>query len=89
MALGAGVWQVRGLVLRQGLVLAGIGITLGLVAASGLTRVMGALLFEVDPLDPLTFAGVALSLLLVALAASYLPARRASRVDPVVAIRFE
>jgi predicted permease len=89
MALGAGAWEVRGMVLRQGLVLSGTGIILGLVAASGLTRLMGALLFGVDPLDPLTFAGVALSLLLVALAASYLPARRASRVDPVVAIRFE
>jgi ABC-type antimicrobial peptide transport system permease subunit len=89
LALGAEAGDVRTMVLKQGLILAGSGVVLGLVAAVGLTRLMGALLFGVDPIDPLTFGVVALSLTAVALLASYVPARRASRVDPVVAIRFE
>jgi putative ABC transport system permease protein len=89
LALGAEAGDVRRMVLRQGLVLAGTGVVIGLGAAIGLTRLMGALLYGVDPVDPLTFGAVALSLTLVALLASYVPARRASKVDPVVAIRFE
>jgi ABC-type antimicrobial peptide transport system permease subunit len=89
MALGAESSDVRGMVLRQGLILAGIGVVAGLGASLGLTRLMEALLFGVDPVDPLTFGSVALALTAVAAAASYVPARKASKVDPVVAIRFE
>jgi predicted permease len=89
MALGAGAGDVRGMVLKQGLILSGAGVVVGLAAAAGLTRLMEALLFGVDPVDPVTFGTVAVCLTLVALLASYLPAHRASRVDPVVAIRFE
>jgi predicted permease len=89
LALGAEPSDVRLMVLKQGLILAGMGVILGLGAAVGLTRLMEALLYGVDPIDPLTFGTVALSLTAVALLASYLPARRASKVDPVVAIRFE
>jgi predicted permease len=89
LALGAEAGDVRRMVLKQGLILAGAGVIVGLGAAVGLTRLMGALLYGVDPIDPLTFGSVALSLTVVALFASYVPARRASKVDPVVAIRFE
>jgi ABC-type antimicrobial peptide transport system permease subunit len=77
------------MVLRQGLILSGIGVVFGLGTAVGLTRLMEALLYGVDPVDPLTFGLVAVALTAVALLASYLPAHRASKVDPVVAIRFE
>jgi len=89
MALGAEAGAVRGMVLRQGLLLSGIGVVIGLGAAAGLTRLMEALLYGVDPVDPMTFGMVAASLTVVALMASYIPAHRASKVDPVVAIRFE
>jgi ABC-type antimicrobial peptide transport system permease subunit len=89
LALGAESGDVTRMVLREGVILAGLGVVLGLGAALGLTRLMEALLFGVDPVDPPTFVVVALSLTLVALLASYFPARRASRVDPVVAIRVE
>ena len=88
MALGAQIGMVRGMFLRQGLLLTCIGIALGLGAAVGLTRLMTALLFGVSPLDPVTFVAVALILGFVALLASYLPARRASSVDPVEALRW-
>jgi ABC-type antimicrobial peptide transport system permease subunit len=65
------------------------GVTIGLVAALALTRYLRTLLFEISPTDPLTLGGVAVILLLVALAASWLPARRAARVDPAVALRAE
>jgi ABC-type antimicrobial peptide transport system permease subunit len=89
LALGAEASDVRSMVLKQGLVLSGVGVVIGLGSAIGLTRLMGALLYGVDPVDPVTFATVAVSLAAVALLASYIPARRASKVDPVVAIRFE
>jgi predicted permease len=89
IALGAGSSTVTGMVLRQGLLLAVIGVALGLAAAFGLTRLMTGLLFGVSPLDPLTYAMVAVSLTAVALLASYLPARRAARVDPIEALRAE
>jgi predicted permease len=89
LALGAEASDVRRMVLKQGLILAGMGVIIGLGAAIGLTRLMEALLYGVDPVDPLTFGAMALSLTFVALLASYIPARRASKVDPVVAIRFE
>ncbi|MEJ2542143.1 MAG: ABC transporter permease [Gemmatimonadota bacterium] len=89
LALGAEASDVRSMVLKQGLVLSGVGVVIGLGSAIGLTRLMGALLYGVDPVDPVTYGTVAVSLAAVALLASYLPARRASKVDPVVAIRFE
>ena len=89
MALGADRRDVRRMVLRQGMILAGIGVVVGLVAAVGLTRLMSSLLFGVDATDPVTFGAVAALLTAVALVASYLPALRASRTDPVEALRFE
>jgi predicted permease len=89
MALGAERGDVRGMVLRQGLILSGIGVLVGLGAAIALTRMMEALLYGVDPVDPLTFGAVAVSLTVVALLASYLPAHKASRIEPVEAIRYE
>ncbi|NIM51039.1 MAG: FtsX-like permease family protein [Gemmatimonadales bacterium] len=89
IALGAASSTVTGMVLRQGLVLAVIGVALGLAAAYGLTRLMTGLLFGVSALDPLTYAMVAVSLTGVALMASYLPARRAASVDPMEALRAE
>jgi predicted permease len=89
LALGAEAGDIKSMVLRQGLVLSGIGVIIGLGAAIGLTRFMETLLYGVDPVDPVTFGTVAVSLTVVALLASYFPAHRASKVDPVVAIRFE
>ncbi|MGH7720117.1 MAG: ADOP family duplicated permease [Gemmatimonadaceae bacterium] len=89
MALGAQQRQVRGLVVRQAMLPVAIGAAAGLVGAVALGRVMSGLLFEVRATDPLTIALVALLLGLVALAASYLPARRASRLDPLIALRAE
>jgi putative ABC transport system permease protein len=89
MALGAQRSQVLALVLRKGAALTTIGITLGLIAASVGTRVLQGLLFGITALDPTTFIVVSLIFGLVALLACYLPARRASRVDPMVALRVE
>jgi ABC-type antimicrobial peptide transport system permease subunit len=89
IALGAESAKVAGMVLKQGLLLAAFGVTLGLAAAYGLTRLMTGLLFGVSPLDPITYAIVPVFLAAVALLASYLPARRASRVDPIEALRVE
>ncbi len=89
MALGAEPSDVSRLVLGHGARLAGIGIVGGVVAALGLTRLLSRLLFGVSASDPLTFVGVAILLTLVALAAGYIPARRAMRVDPMVALRHE
>jgi predicted permease len=89
VALGARGSQVRSLVLREAILLAGLGIAVGIVVSLQLTKVLSTLLFELTPTDPFTLAGVAVVLLGVALLASYLPARRASRVDPVVALRAE
>ena len=89
LALGASFPEVRNMVVRQAMTLAAAGIVIGLAAAYGLTRLMASLLFQVKPNDPAVFASVAAILAAVALLASYLPARRALRVDPVVALRHQ
>ena len=89
MALGASPGEVSRLVLRQGMQLAGAGLAFGLAGAIAATRFLTSMLFEVKPADPATYAAVAATLAIVALAASYIPARRASRVDPLVALRQE
>ncbi|HKH46432.1 MAG TPA: FtsX-like permease family protein, partial [Thermoanaerobaculia bacterium] len=89
MALGAQKRDVQGLVLRQAAFLAGFGILLGLAGALAFTRVLDSLLYGVSSRDPLTFAALAALLAAVALLASWVPARRASRVSPMVAIRAE
>ncbi|HEY2378568.1 MAG TPA: ABC transporter permease [Gemmatimonadaceae bacterium] len=87
MALGARAEDVRGMVVRQSLVLAGIGVLIGLACALATTRVLGALLFGVSPNDPLVLICATLLLVILATVASYAPAVRASRVDPVEALR--
>jgi putative ABC transport system permease protein len=89
MALGARPWDILQSVLRQSMTLASLGISLGLVGAYAITRVLKSLLFGVTSTDPLTFLCVTLLLCFLALLATYLPARRASRVDPMIALRHE
>jgi putative ABC transport system permease protein len=89
MALGARAADVRALVVGQAVALGAIGVAAGVAAAIGLTRVLASLLFGVSASDPLTFAGVCMVLLIVVGAAAYLPARRATRVDPLVALRAD
>jgi ABC-type antimicrobial peptide transport system permease subunit len=89
LALGASRKAILTMVLRQGLWLAVGGAAVGLVGALIVSHLMAGLLFGVRPTDPLTFAGVTLLLTAVALAACYIPARRAMRLDPLVAIRYE
>ncbi len=89
IALGAQTGDVLRMVLRQGLKLTALGLAIGLAAAYALTRYMQSLLFGVKPTDPLTFAGVALSLIVVAIVACWIPARRAVKVDPMIALRSE
>jgi putative ABC transport system permease protein len=89
MALGAQIGDVRKMFLRQGLALTASGIALGLGVAMVVTRVMSAFLFGVGPIDPTTYAVVSGMLAAVALLATYLPAHRASRVDPIVALRAD
>jgi ABC-type antimicrobial peptide transport system permease subunit len=89
MALGARAMDVFGMVIRQGLLLAGIGVGLGILGALWLTQALSGMLYGVTARDPVTFTAVALVLLATALAACYIPARRATRVDPMVALRCE
>jgi len=89
MALGADRFTVLRMVLAQAGQMVMLGVVIGLVAAVLLTRLMSSILFGVSPSDPLTLSGVALLLTAVALFACYIPARRATRVDPMIALRYE
>jgi putative ABC transport system permease protein len=89
MALGAQKRDVLRLVVGKGMVLAVIGTVIGLIASLALTRLLRSLLFEVTPTDGLTFVIVSAVLLVVALLACYIPARRATKVDPLIALRYE
>ena len=89
IALGATGGQILKMVLGQGLVTVALGIAVGLAGSLFLTRTMRSMLFEVSPNDPLTIVGITLLLVLIAMLASYIPARRATRVDPMIALRYE
>jgi predicted permease len=89
MALGASPRDVMRLILRQTLLLASAGIVIGLAGAAGVTQLLASMLFEVKATDPLTYAAVVVLLVIAALVASYIPARRAMRVDPMIALRYE
>ena len=89
MALGARRGEIVRMVIRQGMVVALTGIVAGIAAAFGLTRLMAALLYDVKPTDPLTFAAVVIALSATSLLASWVPALKAARVDPLHALRYE
>jgi putative ABC transport system permease protein len=89
IALGAQPANVLKLIIKQGMTLALVGVVIGLGASFALTRVIKSLLFNVSATDALTFVGVSLTLTLVALLACWIPARRATKVDPIIALRYE
>ena len=89
IALGAQTETVRRMFVRHGLTLAGVGVAIGLAVAFGTMRLMSSLLFEVSPVDPLTYAAVSLTLTAAVVLASYVPARRATQIDPIEALRSE
>jgi putative ABC transport system permease protein len=89
LALGARAEQVHRMVVAQGTRVVIVGVAIGIAAALGVTRALGTLLFDVAPLDLATFAGMSGAMIAIGLLASYLPARRASRIDPIVLLRPE
>ena len=89
MALGAEQAQIIALVLRKGLIFTIVGITIGLIGAAAVTRFLQGMLFGITPLDARTFLAVALMFSMATMLASYIPARRATRVDPLVALKSE
>jgi ABC-type antimicrobial peptide transport system permease subunit len=89
MALGARQPDVLGLILSQGMILVGVGVMIGLAAAFAVSRLVSSLLYGIGATDPTTFVGVSLLLVAVAFVASYFPAYRASRVDPLSALRYQ
>src|SRR5262249_44383495 len=89
MALGAQQQELKAMFLRQGLLLAGAGVACGLAVASALSRFLSKLLFEVSPIDPATYAAMSVALTAAAVLATYLPARKATSVDPSEALRVE
>ena len=89
IALGAKTSDVLKLVLKHGMTLTAAGIVIGGVAAAGLTRFMGTLLFGIHPTDPVTFIGITALVVLMALLACWIPARRATKVDPMIALHYE
>jgi ABC-type antimicrobial peptide transport system permease subunit len=89
IALGATRSAIVGLVVRQGMILALLGVAIGVAAAAAFTRLMQSLLFGITATDLLTFTAIPLLILLTGLAASFIPARRAARVDPMVSLRSE
>jgi ABC-type antimicrobial peptide transport system permease subunit len=88
-ALGGQQRELKGMFVRHGLALAGIGVVIGLGAAAGLTRLLSTLLYGISPLDPVTYVVVPVILVTATVVASYLPARRAAAVDPVEALKAE
>jgi ABC-type antimicrobial peptide transport system permease subunit len=89
MTLGASVSNVRGLIMGQGMTLASLGLMIGILAALALTRLLKTQLYETTLLDPTTYVAVPIVLILISAMAAFLPARRATRVDPVVTLRHE
>ena len=89
MALGAGSPDVLGMVMRMGLRLLGLGIAMGLGVTLAVTRVLASQLWGVSPRDPVTLAAVIVVIVVAGLAACYFPARRATRIDPLIALRYE
>ena len=89
MALGAQPSSISRMILMEGMKFALIGVAVGLAAALALTRLMSQMIFGVGAFDPLTFAGVSLLLIVIAMAACYIPARRAMHTDPMIALRYE
>jgi len=88
-ALGAQQGELKRMFVRHGLLLAGVGVAIGLAAAAGLTRLMSTLLYGITPLDPVTYVVMPVILVIATVLASYLPARRAATVDPVEALKSE
>jgi ABC-type antimicrobial peptide transport system permease subunit len=89
MALGASAGSVRRMLMRQGVGLAGAGLCVGMAAALALTQLLKTQLYEISPMDPVTYIVTPAALMAVAALAAFLPARRATRVDPVIALRCE